>query len=184
MQDDLTSDFCCKKYFPSAPLSLLQCDYPVKGTGCGYSAQVDTGAGTCCPIDSKARKWKRRELRESVARYEILNCPLFHPTVGMEMAHACQGGLGGMTSKLTDVIGYGVKPALRRWPTCFFFSAGKRQMYWASFGQTSVSWVSAAAVRRWCCCRYWYCSTVTCAGRRAVTYSLIMVSFRWSIHTF
>ncbi|KAG7240977.1 hypothetical protein INR49_026155 [Caranx melampygus] len=32
----------------------------------------------------------------------------------MEMAHACQGRLGGMTSKITDVIGCEVKPALRR----------------------------------------------------------------------
>lgn len=57
---------------------------------------------------------ERRELGESDARYETPNCPLFHPTIGMEMAHAYQGGLGGMTTKVTDVIGYEVKPAERR----------------------------------------------------------------------
>lgn len=65
------------------------------------------------PAHSEARG-EKREFGESDARYKTLNCPLFHPTIGMEMAHACQGGLGGMTSKETDVIGYEVKPAERR----------------------------------------------------------------------
>lgn len=86
-------------------------------SGSGCSAQVNGGwdrhTQRLGPAHSEARG-EKRELGESDARYETLNCPLFHPTIGMEMAHACQGGLGGMTSKETDVIGYEVKPAERR----------------------------------------------------------------------
>lgn len=42
------------------------------------------------------------------------------------------GELGGMTSKITDVIGYEVQSALRRSLTLyafFFFPAGERQMH-------------------------------------------------------
>lgn len=85
------------------------------------------------PAHSEARG-EKRELGESDARYETLNCPLFHPTIGMEMAHACQGGLGGMTSKETDVIGYEVRSAERRWPACFYCREAENSL--------SVTWMN------------------------------------------
>lgn len=109
MQDDLTS--AVKSIFRqllSACCSATLLSGGESGSGC--SAQVDES----WDLLSTLMLGGKRELRESVARYEMLNCPLFHPTVGMEMAHVCQGGLGGMTSKLADVIGYEVMAALRR----------------------------------------------------------------------
>lgn len=80
-----------EKYFPSVWLQSAWCSATVlpeeSGTGC--SAQVCEW--DVCPTDSEP--WReRREFSESEAKYEIVNCPLFHPTIGMEMAHVSQGG--------------------------------------------------------------------------------------------
>jgi len=43
---------------------------------------------------------ERRELGESDATKEILNCPLFfRPTIGMEVTHACEEEHGGRESR-------------------------------------------------------------------------------------
>ena len=72
------------------------------------------------------------------------------------MAHACQVGLGGMTSRINRRYRLPSEARTRTgdevtYMFFFFFlpfsPAGKRQMRWASFGQNRVSWVSSATER-------------------------------------
>lgn len=93
----------------------------------------------CCPTDSESsQRGKRRELRESEGTYENpRTAHFFHPAAGMGMAHACQVGLGGMTSGINRRYRLRSEARTRTGDevtymfVCFFLSsspAGKRQM--------------------------------------------------------
>lgn len=74
----------CRKYLPPARLHFSCCSATVLP---GEKRLWMLCAGTGAANGVRLRGWtERRELRESEARYEILNCPL----IGMEMAHDCQ----------------------------------------------------------------------------------------------
>lgn len=138
-------------------------------SGSGCSAGATGGLGLRSErVRCSERKGGSWEKVESVMKSWTAH--FFHPTIGMEMAHACQRGLGGVTSKIADVIGYEVRRDLPLCYLCIFLTNT-----WA-WSQHNGAADSAAAGILCCSHLFW--------GRRRTEQTVSPLAVEWIVGLF